>query len=774
MAEVCVYGIEFIQDLAVIFVAASVAGWVCQRLGLSVVVGYLVAGMAVGPKTMMWPLVTDADNIVALAQIGLVFLMFGIGLRLSLRRMRQLGWPMVAATGCATLVMYCLSRLLGVAMGWNGTESLFLAGMLMVSSAVVINKVLHETGVTHERAGQLAMGLTMLEDVVAVIMLTLLSAVVEFGGLGHAKSVGETVGLLGAFVALTGVAGLLVVPWLLRKLSVSASEELQTLGVAGMLFALAMMAHRAGYSLALGAFLLGTIVAETAHRAQVERTFGGMRDLFGALFFTAIGMQIDVHVLGAEAGLIIGVTAFTLVARSFAGATGLMLTGARPRDALRAGLAVTPIGEFSFIIAQLGVMAGVVPGKFYPLAVGVSLLTALTAPALTRHGEKIVTAISARQPRWLRGWVWFYFRGLERAARRRRESRLWQLCGRRLVQIGVEILVVTGLLVFSEQLFAAVEPWIRWDWIFPHAPEYIFWVGLSLLVLAPLIAIWRNCSALALLYAQVATARRPREAALRPAVETGLKALVGAGMFVWLASILPVEGSGKWLLLISVLVAVAALFIWRRKFIYWHSELEVELKDVLGEAASKDSATSAPWIEPGKDWKLVMVDFVLPDLADCQGKSLHELGLRARFGCTVTGIERQGFAISLPSPDAVLYPRDKVLLLGAPEQVAAGRDFLMKTSETAGGATFEDVRVETVKVPGWSQAAGRTLAEVEPTKNFGVQMAGIRRGGVRILSPGADERLQMGDDVLVLGTPEQLRRFKAWLQAEPEDNLAAD
>jgi CPA2 family monovalent cation:H+ antiporter-2 len=770
-----VHGIDFIQDLAVIFIAASVAGWVCQRLGLSVVAGYLVAGMVVGPKAVAWPLVTDADNIVALAQIGLVFLMFGLGLRLSLRRLRQLGWAMVAGTGCAALVMYCLSRLLGVALGWNAIESLFLAGMLMVSSAVVIGKVLHETGVTHERAGQLAMGLTMLEGVVAVIMLTLLSAVAEFGGLGHhAKSVGEMVGLLGAFVALTGVAGLLVVPWVLRKLSVSASEELQTLGMAGLLFALALMAYRAGYSLALGAFLLGTIVAETAHRAQAERTFEGMRDLFGALFFTAIGMQIDVHGLRAEAGLILGVTAFTLVARSFAGATGLMLAGARPRDALRAGLAATPIGEFSFIIAQLGVAAGVVPGRFYPLVVGVSLLTALAAPVLTRHGEKIVAAISARQPRWLRGWVWFYFRGLERAARRRRESRLWQLCGRRFVQIGVEILVVTGLLVFSEQLFAAVEPWLGRDWLFPHAPEYIFWVGLSLLVLAPLVAIWRNCSALALLYAQVATARRPREAVFRPAVETGLKALVAAGMFVWLAAILPVEGPGKWLLLVSVLVAVAALLIWRRKFIYWHCELEVELKDVLGESGHKDSATSAPWIEPGKDWKLTMVDCVLPDLADCQGKSLRALGLRARFGCTVTGIERQGFAISLPPPDAVLYPRDKVLLLGTPEQVAAGRDFLMKTSETAGGATFEDVRVETIKVPAWSQAAGRTLAEVEPAKNFGMQMAGIRRGGVRILGPGADERLQTGDEVLVLGTPEQLRQFKVWLQAEPEDNLAAD
>ena len=250
-------------------------------------------------------------------------------------------------------------------------------------------------------------------------------------------------------MALTAVAGLLVVPWLLRRLSVSASEELQTLGVAGMLFALALMAQRAGYSLALGAFLLGAIVAETAHRAQVGRTFEGMRDVFSALFFTAVGMQIDARALGTEAGLITVVAVFTLVARSLAGATGLILAGARPRDALRAGLAVTPIGEFSFIIAQLGVAGGRGAGKI--LSAGGGRVAAHGAGGAgadapwgkNRHGG------CGRQPRWLRGWMWFYFRGLERAARRRRENRLWQLCRRRFVQIGVEVLVVTGLLVFS-------------------------------------------------------------------------------------------------------------------------------------------------------------------------------------------------------------------------------------------------------------------------------------------------------------------------------------
>src|ERR1035437_3274612 len=279
--------------------------------------------------------------------------MFSIGLRLSVRKLRRLGLSLMLATFGSALVMYYLSRLLGAALGWSGTRSLFLAGMLMVSSSAIISKILQETGENHERSGQLAMGMSVLEDVVAIVMLTLLNSLVHFGGAGgHDSSLGHTLGLLGAFVALAGVGGLLLVPWLLRRMSISADEELQTLGIAALLFGLAVVAFYAGYSLALGAFLLGTIVAETPHRHQVERTFEGMRDIFSAVFFVAIGMQINLHEMAGSAGLIVAVAVFTLVARGLAATTALTLIGIPPKDALRTGMAVTPIGEFSFIIAQ--------------------------------------------------------------------------------------------------------------------------------------------------------------------------------------------------------------------------------------------------------------------------------------------------------------------------------------------------------------------------------------------------------------------------------------
>lgn len=760
------HGFQFIQDLAIILVVAGVVGWICQRIGLSAIVGFLVAGMLVGPHAPPFTLVADAGRIDTLAQIGLVILMFSIGLQLSFRKMRRLGLSLLFATFIGALIMYHLSRLVASALHWSGTEALFLAGMLMVSSSAIISKILHEAGTKHERPGQLAMGVAVLEDVVAVVMLTILNSIVQFRK-GAEVAVPETVFLLGAFVVVAGIAGLLLLPWLLKRMSIAADEELQTLGLAGLLFGLAVVAQFAGYSLALGAFLLGAIVAETQHRHQVERTFEGMRDVFSAVFFVAIGMQIDARELWREAGLILGIAAFTLLARPLAVATGLTLIGTPLKDGLRTGMTATPIGEFSFIIAQLGVTAKVVPVRFYPLAVGVSLVTTLVAPLIMRRSEKIADALLARQPRWFADWLLAYDRWLERMRRRRARNLLWQLSRKRIAQVGVGMLFVTGLIVFSGRLFDVADDWLKAR--FPAtALTYAVWITVALVVLAPLVAIWRNLSAMALIYAEISTRGQPQARRLRPLIETALKIAFGVLIYVWLAAILPAEGSVKWLLFVSALVALVALLILRRKLIYWHSEMEVEILGVIQSGDSKMTSTTAPWLQPHGEWNLHMLDCTLPDLADCQGKQIAELDLRTRFGCSVVGIERQGYMIPLPTPEAVLYPRDKVLLLGTAEQVKAGRKFL---SSVSGGAladsVFEEVRMEAVVLPPWSRAADQTLGDLSPARNHGVQVAGVHRGGLRILNPNAQEVLRAGDEILVLGTPVQIGEFKAWLREQP-------
>ena len=764
------HGILFIQDLAVILVVAGAVGWLCQRIGLSIVVGFLAAGILVGPGMPYFALVSDVGRIETLAQVGLVFLMFSIGLRLSLRKLRRLGLPILAAALGGSVAMYYLSRLLAAALGWNSTEGLFLAGMLMISSSSIIGKILHETGLNHERAGQLALGVSILEDVVAVVMLALLESVVVLGGAGarHASEAGTTLLHLGAFVAMVGIAGLIIVPWLLKRMSVSMDEELQTLGLAALLFGLAILAQKAGYSLALGAFLLGIIVAETPHRHQVERAFEGMRDVFSAVFFVAIGMQIDGHELIMAGGLIAGVAAFTLVARPLAVTAGLCLIGVPARDGLRAGIMTAPIGEFSFVIAQLGVGAAVVPSRFYPLVVGVSLLTTLVTPFVARRSERIASVILDRQPGWLRDWLRYYQDWLERFTRQRSRSPLWQLSRKRFAQIGIEMLFVSGLLVFSRELYAAVEGWLGRDWLFPSGAQVAFWLLLTIAILLPLFAIWRNCSALALLFAQVSTSGHPRAKQFAPVVETGLKIVAGSALTVWLIAVVPAEDTARWLLLVSACVAVAAVVLLRRRLIYWHCVLEVEIKNMIQTSDSKMTSTTAPWLGRHPDRDLHMVDCTLPDLADCQGRTIAELDLRARFGCSVVGIERQGFMIPLPPRESVLYPRDKVLLMGTMGQVRAGQAFLGGVSGNLGtDSLFEEVRMESLTVPGWSNACGRALGEISPARSHGVQIAGIHRAEVRILNPGAQETLRPGDELLTLGAPAQIREFRAWLTERP-------
>ncbi len=755
------HGIDFIKDLAVVMLVAGLVGWACHRIGLSAVVGFLVAGMVIGPHTPPFSLVSSPENIETLAQIGLIFLMFSIGMGLSLRKLRRLGVSLVLATFIGAIVMYNLTRALGGVMGWSAEHTAFLAGMLMVSSSAIISKVLQDIGAMHEKTGQMALGVSVLEDVVAIVMLAILNSLIHIDG--AKTSIGETLGMLGAFIALAGIGGMLVVPWLLRKLSISAGEELPTIVVAGLLFVLAFLANQAGFSLALGAFMLGAIVAETPHKTQVGRAFEGMRDVFSAVFFVSIGMLIDLHAVAESWLLILGITVFVLIARPFAVTLGILLIGGSTRESLRVGLSVTALGEFSFIIAQLGVSAGALPAKFTALAVGVSLLTTLVSPLMMRRSEKISDWVAQRQPKWLEDIEGFYHRWLERLQQRERKSMLWQLSKKRFIQIGVEILLVSGLFVFSEQMFSLVRDYLPVNSTFPRGAEVIFWSVLLLIALAPVVAIWRNVSALSMLYAQVSTQGHPKAAKLAPIVETGLKMGAALLLFLWITALLPIHGVARWLPLVALLVIGVGFFFLRRRLVYWHSMLEVELEGMLTQG-EKFTGTTAPWMAAHSDWNLTLGDCTLPDLADARGHTLGELALRTKFGCTVAGVERQGVMVGNPRGDMILYPRDKVLLLGTPEQVAAGKEFLHHASGAPISSNFDEVRMESVELPPGSGMHGRTLAELAISKEFGLQIAGINRHGQRILNPGGDEKLFTSDNVLVLGSPDQISAFKATLR----------
>lgn len=764
--------IQFLQDLAVIMLAAALAGLLCKRVGISPIVGYLLAGIVVGPYTPPHAFVTDPDRVQTLAQLGLVFLMFGIGLGFSLRRMRDLGLPVFFATAGTAFLVFNLARVSAGALGLDRVGSVFFAGMLIASSSAVIGKILMETGRTHEKSSQLALGITLSEDIVAIVMLTLLGSYVQFGpGAAPAggASIVDKVALFAGFALALVVIGLLLVPRVLRRLGREATAELETIFVAGLLLGLSLMVVRAGYSLALGAFLLGAIIAETPQRAHVERAFAGLRDFFSTIFFVAIGMTIEVSRLGEAIWPLLLLVALALVARPLAAGLMLLVLGYDKRLAVRTGLILVPIGEFGFITAQLATGSGLLPPQYMSAVVGASLVTALVTPLFVKYNRRVADRVGGWRVPLLDRLLDLHRRILDALQRQRESSLLWRLLRKRLLQTAVEVALISVVLVFA-------QPGIAWvvaeagPAVLPGVNTgVVCWSVLGLVLLAPLVAVWRNTQAVAMICADYIGRQGPALARYRPLVTTALQTTALIALVLWLWNFVPVE-AGVWMTLgVLAFLAVATALLWRR-LIYWHSTIEISLGSALGSDA--EAGRSYEWMDRHAPWGLQMGEVVLPDRFALAGRSIGEAGIRTRFGCSVVGIERQSFTVANPGPGSHLFPGDRILLLGTDAQIAATREFLVNdTAASAPDDTFRDLALELVDVPAGSPAAGRALFELNWPRLLGVQVVGHERGPARTLTLAADQRLESGDRLLALGTPQQLRTLRDHL-APPERVVA--
>lgn len=762
-------GINLIQDLAIVLLAAGIAGSLCKRIGLSVIVGYLAAGILIGPFTPPFALISDVDRIQTLSQVGLVFLMFAIGLGLSLTKLRRMGLSTLIATGLGAFLMLNLTQLFGVFVGWTSMQSLFVASMFVVSSSAVIAKIVSELKLSHEGSAQRALAITVMEDVVAVVMLTILASQTQPGGGEHDASVGRLLATMSAFVVLLVGGGLLLVPRLLRRLESRADPELQTIIVAGVLFMLAFTAAKAGYSLALGAFLLGAIVAEMPQKNGVEKAFAGMRDLFSSVFFVSIGMMIEVRLLFNVWPMILALFGFVMVFRPIAVGLAMVLCGTAPREARRAGLLLTPLGEFSFIIAQLGVTTSVLPPEYYPLAVGTAILTVLATPVINRQAEPILGFVERLEPRWLTRALDAYHGWLQQAQNNNASPLAWQLIRGRIPQIAAEMLLVSGLLIFSRQIFGFIERALVNSGLEDARVDYVFWGVIGFIVLILLVALWRNVSAIIMIVAESLGHSTRLPATL---LEKSLRALAGLGLGYWLYAILPIEALPGWGWIVIGTAALVVALIFSHRLVYWHSTWQSSVQDVLNEdpegpAGARANARVA--LDQGLEgWGMRLEEYVIPDDAGYAGHDLARLAIPARFGCSVIEVERNGHVITRTGPDLRVYPGDKLLLLGQAQGLAEARNTLGSEKQSLGDSREFSGSILQTHTFAEGPHSGKTLAQLQVARETGVRIVGIRRGGAQIINPGGNETLETGDSLLVVGTLDELRTFRRWLRGGGE------
>ena len=750
-------GINLIQDLAIVLLSAGIAGSLSKRIGLSVIVGYLVAGIIIGPYTPPFSLILDVQRIETLSQIGLVFLMFAIGLGLSITNLRKLGVSTLLATGLGAFFVLNLTQFLGFAFSWTSMQSLFVAAMFMVSSSAVIAKVVHDMNLGHERSGQLALGITVLEDVVAIVMLAVLAAQVGTASV----EVASLVTGLGAFVVLLVLTGLFFMSKLLRRMDAKADRELQIIVVAGILLLMSLLAAKAGYSLALGAFLFGAVIAEMPQKSGVEKSFSGMRDMFSSVFFVSIGMMIDVRLLLASWPWILGLGAFTVVARAFSTGLALILVGTPPHAARQAGLLLLPIGEFSFIIAQLGVASQILSPEFYPIAIGVSIFTVFFTPLINRQAKPLLVIIEKAEPSWLSRSLEVYHKWLAQLGTLQSGQLWWQLSKKNLLQIVLEALFITGLLAFSERLLATLQQSFVSEALSPVALTITFWLAIGLLVLAPLVAIWRHLDVVAMIFAE-ASASHSRLPA--PIILNCFKIFSAIGIAYWISHVIPVDSLSRWAWLAIAVGLGGFLATFSRRLIFWHSQWQNSLQEVLADNLTPESSRQLQWLERSDDWGINVQEFTIPERASCAGRSIAELGVRSRYGCTIVEIDRQGHTIFTPEPAQALYSGDRLLLLGTLEQISAVRTGLSSIDAGKDVAAFDQARLDTVMIPG-GQHIGKTLGELQISRRIGVLVTAINRSGAMIVNPEGGECIREGDELLVLGAPEQIRVFRKWLDS---------
>ena len=667
--------VSFLQDLAVVMIAAGIVTVLFQRLKQPVVLGYIVAGILIGPHLL--ELIIEQDAIKSLAELGMVFLMFSLGLEFNLRKLRRVAATALVAAPLAILLMVFVGYQVGQLMGWSSVSSLFLGAILSIASTSVIVKVLREMKRDREPFAELIYGILIVEDLLGVVMIVLLTGIASTGDLGL-QSMAASTGKLLVFLVTVLVVGLLVVPRLLNFVARFESNERLLVAVLGLCFGTALVADKLGFSVALGAFLVGAVMAESAQSRRIESLVEPVRDLFTAVFFVAIGLLVNPMLLWQHIVPIIGISLVVMIGQIAGNTFGTVVAGHDFRTAVRVGTGLSQIGEFSFVIATLGLtLSKTSPSHvdfevMYPIVVGVALVTTLFTPLWIHNANRLTDALLRAAPKPLAGYLTLYKDWVERFKGGQWNSLAWKLSRKWLLQMAINMALVAGLLIGAATL-ARIEPaWLaKWK-LKPDTLRTVLWVAALVFSLPMLIANLRKLQALGMLISE-ATIRREsagqRTQSLRAVVANVCLIAGTAGMVLCVlllsSALLPPLGV---MLALAVVLVVVAWLQWRF-LVRVYARAQIALKETF-EANELGQAEAEVGDLPVGLLEAAHLDSVrLAKGSPVIDQRIGELDLRTNTGVSIVGIERDGERIVNPGPEETLHEGDRLLLLGEDNQL---------------------------------------------------------------------------------------------------------
>ena len=674
----------FLQNLAVVLCVAAVATVVFQRLRQPVVFGYLLAGMIIGPHIPI-PLVADPQMVRALSELGVILLMFSLGLEFSIRKLVQVSQKAGAVALFECSVMISVGYLVGQMLGFTRLESIFAGAITGISSTTIIVKAFQEQKVKG-RVTELVFGILIIEDLIAIFLLTILTTVSRSGAVSPREIALTAMRLAMFLTALIGF-GILTVPRAIRAVQKLGNPETTLVASIGICFAAALLALSFGYSVALGAFIAGSLVAESGQQVEIENLVRPVRDMFAAIFFVSVGMMIDPTALTEHWKAVLALTLAVIIGKALSVTTGAFLAGHGRRTAMKAGMSLAQIGEFSFIIASVGVASGVVRGWLYPVAIAVSAITTLTTPLLIKLSNRAAASIDHWLPEPIQTVTALYGSWIERVRNAPRAPTERSATNRIIRIILLDAVLITAVVIGVDVEIDRLSVIVGDMTGMPPARVRFMVVLIAGLITVPLIyglitsakALGNHLARRAFADAQkgkVDAADAPRRA-LVILVQLAVVLAVGIPVVAITQPFLPPH-QGAFVLTILTLLLLAAL--WRNAAnLQGHARAGAQIiaSALAQQMASTDGSSDETML-------LEDVNAVLPGLGEpiairvvpqsiAVGKSLAQLNLRGATGATVLAIRRGTTQIPTPLGREVIHADDVVAVAGAHDALAVAR-----------------------------------------------------------------------------------------------------
>ena len=719
-----------------------------KKLKQPVVLGYIVAGFLASPYMPYTPSVADSAEVSTWAEIGVIFLLFSLGLEFSFRKLLKAGSTPIIAVITSTACMIVVGILVGGLFGWSFMNGLYLGGMLAMSSTGIIVKAFDDLGLRQQKFASLVFSVLILEDIIAIVMMLL------FGTLGAGGKVdgGEllmSMGKMVFYLILWFVLGIYLVPLLLRKGRSLMNDETLLIVSLALCFLMVVLASLAGFSPAFGAFVMGSILAETVESEHIEHLVTPIKDLFAAVFFVSVGMMINPAMLAKYWLPIVVITLVVLIIRSIVGVFSFMLGGVDVRTSLQSSFSLAPVGEFSFIIATLGISLGAISDFIYPIIVSVSVVTTFMTPTMIRLANPVADWIEPRIPEKLKTALARYDAGSTTA----RDENKWKkmLTDMLTPMLVYGVLCIAILVLSSRMLYPLMNGLLPDNW------AHLATLAVTLVVLSPFMRplLLKHCFTPK--FWELWNDRQFNRAPLLAIVLFRLAAVI---VIVTVAVNQHYHASIA--VLIGIVAAVLIFLVFSRQLKNRQQALESTFFDNLNSKADAAEKKRPKYAGALLSRDLHLAEITIPDRSEWGGKNLLQLDWRRRYDVNVASILRGTRRINIPPADLPLFPGDRVQLIGTDEQL---RRFSAALSDERARiqalppTTDKEMVLRQIAVTAGSSLVGTSVTGSGIRKDDRCMVVGIDRGEDDLLKPVPELVFQEGDVVWVVGEDAQIRRL---------------